>query len=197
MSKEQLQRHVLNNPDITIYECGRQDIRAGIVDRRVLATLEYLVTKNMKPTVTSLRCGHGYYTASGNVSEHSFGSAVDIAAINGVPIAGHQGAGSITDKAVRVLLGLQGTMKAHQIITLMQYPGTDNTFAMADHWDHIHVGFSPSETAAASVLRPGQWDRLIGSLARVPNPVVSLEPSEWSIEAEKQAIASTDSGAGR
>ena len=144
----------------------------------MLATLEYLVTKDMKPTVTSLRCGHGYYTASGNVSEHSFGSAVDIAAINGMPIAGHQGAGSITDKAVRVLLGLQGTMKAHQIITLMQYSGTDNTFAMADHWDHIHVGFSPSETAAASVLRPGQWDRLIGSLARVPNPVVSLEPSE-------------------
>ena len=31
----------------------------------------------------------------------------------------------------------------------------------------------------------------------MPNPVVSLEPSEWSIEAEKQAIASTDGDAGR
>ena len=63
------------------------------IDRRVLATLEFLVAKGMNPTVTSLRCGHGYYTASGNVSEHTFGSAVDIAAINGMPIAGHQGAG--------------------------------------------------------------------------------------------------------
>ena len=49
------------------------------------------------PTVTSLRCGHGYLTASGNVSEHSSGDAVDIAEINGIPILGHQGKGSITD----------------------------------------------------------------------------------------------------
>ena len=188
MSKEQLQRHVLDNPDIQIYACGRQDIAAGVIDRRVLATLEYLVAKGMNPTVTSLRCGHGYYTASGNVSEHSFGSAVDIAAINGTPIYQHQGAGSITDKAVRQLLGLQGTMKPHQIITLMQYSGTDNTYAMADHYDHIHVGFNPREGAATSVLKPAQWDRLIGSLARVPNPVVPLEPSAFSIDATQPAI---------
>ena len=94
--------------EIQIYECGRQDIRAGVVDRRVLALLEFLVAKGMDPTVTSLRCGHGYYTKSGNVSEHTFGSAVDIAAINGTPIVGHQGAGSITDKAVRALLDAAG-----------------------------------------------------------------------------------------
>ena len=109
----------------------------------MLATLEFLAASGLKPTVTSLRCGHGYLTASGNVSEHSSGDAVDIAAINGMPIVGHQGEGSITDIAVRKLLTLQGTMKPHQIITLMQYAGTDNTFAMADHDDHIHVGFRP------------------------------------------------------
>jgi hypothetical protein len=58
-------------------------------------------------------------------------------------------------------------MKPHQIITLMQFPGTDNTLAMADHADHIHVGFRPlsgTNTAAggqASVsLGPRQWTRL-------------------------------------
>ena len=198
MSKDQLVKHVLSNPEIQIYACGRQDIRAGVIDRRVLAVLEFLVAKGMNPTVTSLRCGHGYYTKSGNVSEHTFGSAVDIAAINGTPILGHQGEGSITDKAVRALLSLQGTMKAHQIITLMQYSGTDNTYAMGDHDDHIHVGFDPRESAAASILRPGQWDRLIGSLARVPNPIVPLEPSAWSIEVDKKATAGATGGdAGR
>ena len=192
MSKEQLQRHVLASPDIEIYRCGRQDIEAGIVDRRVLASLEFLVAKNMKPTVTSLRCGHGYYTAGGNVSHHSYGSAVDIAAINGTPIYGNQGAGSITDDAVRALLTLQGTMKPAQIITLMKYSGTDNTYAMGDHDDHIHLGFDPRENEATSVLRPAQWDRLIGSLARVPNPVVDLEPSAWSIAVTKQAQAGSD-----
>ena len=73
------------------------DIRAGQIDRRVLATLEFLAASGLKPTVTALKCGHGFYTASGNVSEHSSGNAVDIAAINGIPILGHQGPGSITD----------------------------------------------------------------------------------------------------
>ena len=63
----------------------------------MLATLEFLAASGLKPTVTSLKCGHSYLTTSGNVSEHSSGNAVDIAAINGIPILGHQGKGSITD----------------------------------------------------------------------------------------------------
>ena len=55
MSKQSLQRHILRNPNIDIYECGRQDIRTGQIDRRVLATLEYLASSGLKPTVTSMR----------------------------------------------------------------------------------------------------------------------------------------------
>ncbi len=187
MSKEQLIRHVLDNPDIEIYSCGRADIRAGIIDRRVLVSMAFLAARGMKPTVTSLRCGHGYFTASGNVSHHSSGDALDIAAINGVPIAGHQGPGSITDRAVRALLTLQGTLKPAQIITLMQYAGTDNTYAMADHWDHIHLGFQPDGGDAVSMLRPEQWDRLVSGLGRIRNPVVPIQPSQWSISVNKRA----------
>ena len=148
MSKEALQRHVLRNPHIDIYECGRQDVRTGQIDRRVLATLEYLASSGLKPTVTSMRCGHGFYTASGNVSEHSTGTAVDIGAINGIVITpSTQGKGSITDLTIQRLLTLQGTMKPHQIISLMTFEGTDNTFAMGDHGDHIHVGWRPSYDA--------------------------------------------------
>ncbi len=77
--------------------------------------------------MTTLHCGHSYLTASGNVSEHSTGTAVDIAAINGIPILGNQGKGSITDLVIQRLLTLQGTMKPHQIISLMKFEGTDNT----------------------------------------------------------------------
>ena len=187
MSKEQLQAHVLDSADIQIYGCGRRDIRAGVIDRRVLAMLEFLVARGMKPTVTSLQCGHGFYTASGNVSEHSSGNAVDIAAINGIPIVGHQGRGSITDKAVRQLLTLQGTAKPHQIITLMQYNGTDNTFAMADHYDHIHVGFRPGDGDAASALSARGWDRLVNRLGQIQNPVVPTRPSRYSVKVEREA----------
>jgi len=189
MGKEALERRVLSNPDISIYQCGRQDIQAGIIDRRVLATLEFLASSGLKPTVGTLRCGHSYLTTSGNVSEHSSGNAVDIVAINGTPIVGHQGDGSITDITVRKLLTLQGSMKPHQIITLMQYAGTDNTFAMADHYDHIHVGFHPlygtndqAGKVTAAVLEPGQWSRLIGRLSSIENPAVPLKPSRYAVK---------------
>jgi hypothetical protein len=194
MSKEALQRHVLHNARIQIYECGRHDIAAGVIDRRVLATLEFLAASGLKPTVSSLHCGHGYLTAGGNVSEHSTGSAVDVAAVNGIPIVGHQGKGSITDLTIQRLLTLQGTMKPHQIISLMTFQGADNTFAMGDHYDHIHIGFRPvygtntdAAKQVAAVLKPDQWIKLIDRLSTIDNPVVREQPSKFSVAVTKRA----------
>jgi soluble lytic murein transglycosylase-like protein len=194
MSKETLAQRVLANPRIEIYSCGRRDIEAGIIDRRVLAVLEFLASSGLKPTVSTLQCGHGYYTTSGNVSEHSSGNAVDIAKINGISILGNQGAGSITDITVRRLLTLQGTMKPHQIITLMTYDGASNTLALPDHADHIHVGFSPAfdpstkaGRLAESVLKPSQWIKLIDRLGQIDNPAVSAAPSKYAIKSGGRA----------
>ena len=188
LSKEALTQHVLTNPRIEIYSCGRRDIEAGIVDRRVLATLEFLAASGLKPTVTSLRCGHSFYTAGGNVSAHSAGSAIDIAKINGIPIAGHQGEGSVTDMTIRRLLTLQGTVKPHQIISLMTYDGTDNTLALGDHADHIHVGFRPEYSAGSSqsgevdaVLKPSQWIKLIARLEAIDSPTVDVKASKYAL----------------
>ena len=93
MSKAALEQRVLNDPALSIYACGRNDIQTGQIDRRVLAVMEYLVAKGYRLTITSLKCGHSYLTASGNVSAHSYGSAVDIAAVNGIPISRAPGAG--------------------------------------------------------------------------------------------------------
>ena len=141
MSKEVLAQRVLADPRIEIYSCGRTDIESGQIDRRILAVLEYLAERGYRLTLTSLKCGHSFYTTSGNVSAHSSGNAVDIAQVNGLPILGNQGRGSITEAVVRDLLLLQGTMRPAQIITLMELGGP--TFAMGDHDDHIHVGYTP------------------------------------------------------
>jgi hypothetical protein len=194
MSKESLGQRVLADPNVQIYGCGREDIRTGQIDRRVLATLEFLVASGLKPTVSSLQCGHSYLTASGNVSEHTTGTAVDIAAINGVPILGHQGAGSITELAIQRLLTLQGTMKPHQIISLMTFKDAANTLALADHADHIHVGFRPFYGANAktakqveAILKPKQWIKLIDRLGQIDNPTVARTPSKYAIDATKRA----------
>ena len=198
MSKETLQQRVLNSPNIGIYACGRRDIEAGQIDRRVLATLEFLAASGLKPTVSSLHCGHSYLSSSGNVSEHSSGTAVDIAAINGIPIIGHQGPGSITDITIRRLLTLQGSMKPHQIISLMTFPGTDNTLSLPDHNDHIHVGFRPLFGANPKLggqlnaaLQPGQWAKLMDRLGKIENPTVPTAPSKYSLDVKSPARAGT------
>jgi hypothetical protein len=194
MSKESLAARVLSDPRIQVYGCGRHDIQTGQIDRRVLATLEFLSASGFKPTVTSLKCGHSFLTSSGNVSEHTTGTAVDIAAVNGVPIIGNQGKGSITELVIQRLLTLQGTMKPHQIISLMTFEDTDNTFAMADHNDHIHVGWRPLygtnsklSKQVDQVLRPGQWIKLIDRLSDIDNPTVREQPSKYAVKTVEPA----------
>jgi murein DD-endopeptidase MepM/ murein hydrolase activator NlpD len=191
MSKETLTQRVLADPRVQIYHCGRQDIKAGVIDRRVLATIEFLVASGFNPTITSLNCGHSYLTASGNVSEHTAGTALDIAAVNGIPILGNQGKGSITELVIERLLTLQGTMKPHQIISLMDFPAADNTLVLADHDDHIHVGFTPQygtnsklSKQLSAVLKPSQWSRLIERLGKIENPTVRIAPSKAALKAK-------------
>ncbi|HEX4720200.1 MAG TPA: lytic murein transglycosylase [Thermoleophilaceae bacterium] len=195
LPKSMLERRVLNDPRIDIYQGGRDDIRTGQIDRRVLATLEYLAESGFNPTVSCLKSGHSEMTTSGNVSEHWTGNAVDISAVNGIPILGHQDPGGIADQVVRRLMTLQGTMMPHQIISLLDYGA--NTLALPDHADHIHVGFKPLfgtnaklGMQALAVLKPGQWNNLISRLSKIDNPVVPTKPSKYSIKVPK-----TDHGA--
>jgi Transglycosylase SLT domain/Peptidase family M23 len=142
LPKEALQQRVLHDKNLSIYECGREDIATGKIDRRILAMLEYLVANGFQLTITALECGHSTYTTSGYVSEHSTGDAVDIADIDGVPVTGHQGPGTLTDALIKTVLRLQGTMQPHQVISLEDLPG-ETSFSLPDHYDHVHVGYYP------------------------------------------------------
>ena len=187
LPKTLLARRVLADPRIQIYPCGRTDIESGRIDRRVLAVLAFLAESGLNPTVTSLQCGHGVYTTSGNVSNHSTGGGVDIAAINGVPILGHQEPGGVTDQAVRAILTLQGTMVPDELISLLDLGGP--SFAMGDHADHIHVGYRPGEGvgrseagdvagAATQILKASQWDKVVGHVGAIRNPRIK-EQIDW------------------
>ena len=156
----------------------------------MLATLEYLAESGFDPTVSCLKSGHSEFTTSGNVSEHWSGNAVDISAINNIPILGNQDPGGIAEQTVKRLMMLQGTMQPHQIISLLDLGS--NTMAMADHWDHIHVGFHPlfgtnakAGKQALTVLKPKQWSNLIDRLREIQNPIVPTDPSKYSIPVKK------------
>ncbi|HEX3294151.1 MAG TPA: hypothetical protein VHR38_10490, partial [Solirubrobacterales bacterium] len=121
-----------------------------------------------------------------NVSAHSYGSAVDIAAVNGIPITGHQGPGTITEAVIKDLLLLQGAMRPAQIISLMDIGPP--TFILPDHYNHIHVGYSFSTSGNISqlgqMLKPEQWQRLIERLGQIENPEVPAKPSVAALPAK-------------
>ncbi len=187
LPKAMLARRVLADERIEVSECDRVEIRAGQIDRRLLAALAYLSSQGFRLTITSMLCGrHGSITTSGNISNHSYGGAADIALINGVPVLGNQGPGSITEDLLRAALRLQGTMVPDELISLQELGGP--SFAMSDHADHVHIGYSPvgdGEARFVQLLKPDQWTRLTDRLERIDNPDVPTTPSKFSLPAEK------------
>ncbi|HEY5045742.1 MAG TPA: lytic murein transglycosylase [Solirubrobacteraceae bacterium] len=211
-SKEQLEQQVLSDPGVHLAACGRQDVQTGQVDRRVLATLEFLSISGLNPTVSSLKCGSRAPAVAANLAETSAGDAVDIAAVNGIPIAGGSDPthpGSIAEIVVRKLLTLQGTMKPSRIVSLSSYPGAANTFASPGRGESIHVAFAPLDATAGkaraagafgSAVTPGQWIQLISRLGEIPDPKVGSGPSSASIPdapGAPAAAAPSTSGEGK
>ena len=88
-------------------------------------------------------------------------------------------------------MSLQGTMTPDQLISLMDFGGP--SFAMADHADHVHVGYSPQfgpgSSAEQAVPRDpqagpvGAADRRIGD---IDNPDVPTSPSRYAHPDEAQ-----------
>jgi hypothetical protein len=134
-----LEQRVLGDSRLSIYPGGRDDVVHHRINVRVLVLMEYLAETYGSVTVSSLDSGHRLYARPGVVSAHKYGLAVDIAALGGTPIVGHQQAGSITEKAVRSLLLLPVELRPKQVISLLGLGGP--SFPLADHYDHIHVGF--------------------------------------------------------
>jgi hypothetical protein len=138
-AKPALQRKVLADRRLSVYPGGRLDIAMGRTDVRVLVLVEYLAEAHRQVTVSSLTTGHGIYSRPGVVSAHTYGLAVDVAALAGSSILGNQGPNSLTERAVRNILLLPAELQPRQVISLLGLGGP--SFPMANHHDHIHVGY--------------------------------------------------------
>ncbi|HXQ00708.1 MAG TPA: lytic murein transglycosylase, partial [Solirubrobacteraceae bacterium] len=215
LSKAELQSAVLADPDIKLGACDREQVTAGKVGRRSLALLVFLSRSGLKPTVGELRCGRTTHTAKGPTTTFPAGGTVAIAAVNGIPIAGHQGAGTITDITIRTLLTIPSQFAPQRIVSLMKYPGAPSTIAAPGYSTYIEIelaggarGRSASKVAggrlggahAASaaalgksasastnlVLNTTEWQRLVEQVGGLQLPKLSHKPSASAIR-DKQA----------
>ncbi|MGH3033301.1 MAG: DUF7594 domain-containing protein, partial [Gaiellaceae bacterium] len=158
-ARSELAARVLDDERIDIYPAGRLDVASGRIDVRILVLVRYLAEVHGQVTVSSLRTGHRLYARPGVVSAHVYGLAVDISALGGLPIAGNQDPGGLTERAVRNILLLPSELRPEQVIALFGLGGP--SFPLADHYDHIHVGYGlspssqePSVGEGTSARRP-------------------------------------------
>jgi Transglycosylase SLT domain len=117
------------------------DIQSGAIDPRILNLLG-AISQQHTVRISALRSDHSKFTSSGNVSNHYYGRAMDIAAIDGVPCTDVSPDGPCGTIARQL-----GALPAGQEPTELIYcfdpdgPANPNGFAQADHCDHVHVGF--------------------------------------------------------
>jgi hypothetical protein len=188
-SKRQLERQVARDSSVHMRACERREAQSGGVDRRVLAMLEFLAVSGLKPTVARLRCAAGAPAPfAGNASADSGGYTVKITAVDGTPLAGHQGQGSIADTTIRRLLTLQGVNRPRRIVSDTNVPGSTNTLVKSSASDYVYVAFSPPSGAGThgasvlgSVLSAKEWIELIARLGEIPDPTVAGGPSSAAV----------------
>jgi len=131
---------VLSNPRIQLTGTQRVDLASGLIDPRVTAMLAWL-GRTHALIVTALRSDHSFHTSEGNVSNHSFGRAVDIGAVNGEACTGTR-SGACGRLAVAIA-AITGPLRSTELIYCFDPDGplSADAFARSDHCDHIHVGY--------------------------------------------------------
>ena len=105
----------------------------------MLTVIRYLADSFGQVTVSCLISGHRLYARPGVISAHIYGLAADISEVGGTPIFGHQQPGGITERAVRDVLLLPPELMPKQVISLLGLGGP--SFPLANHYDHIHIGY--------------------------------------------------------
>jgi Transglycosylase SLT domain len=117
----------------------KSDIANGVLDPRIMSLLG-MITQTHQVTVTALRSDHSPLTVGGSVSNHYFGRAVDIGAVDGVPCTDTSPSAPCAQLG-RTLTLLPAPIHPSELIYCFDLDGPGPAFALADHCDHIHAGY--------------------------------------------------------
>jgi hypothetical protein len=132
--------HLLQNPRVLLTDIQRADLASGAIDPRVVAVLA-LIARTHTILVTALKSDHSYLTANRTVSNHAYGRAVDISAVDGESCTGTRT--GRCGQLVLALAQLQAPLHSTELIYCFDADGptSPDAFARADHCHHIHIGY--------------------------------------------------------
>ena len=130
-------RGVLENARITLPDAAAADIRAGLVDRQVLAVLAGLAADH-ELTVSVFITGHPRNVfGTDRVSKHTLGKAVDIWAIDGQAVVDPDTPRDLVTSVMRRAVSL-GAVEVGGPVDL-DVRGGGTFFTDQVHQDHVHI----------------------------------------------------------
>jgi hypothetical protein len=131
---------VLAHRSIHLSASARSDVEHGLIDARVLATMLVLAERHELTRVGPLVTGHSFYVkGTTRPSNHSFGRAVDITAIDRALVSGTN-LGAFD--AVRMLAEQKPPLRPNEIGSPWPLRLDGISTVVRDHADHLHIGFS-------------------------------------------------------
>jgi len=164
---------LLANPNFEASPQAVEDLRAGIVDERLIATLQAIVEKH-RIYVNVFKTGHtfglgfpegptiptGYGSGAGYTNTHYFGRAADVWEVDGVPILGCGSHPAVVDVGT-MLGGIPPQQRPDVIIGPSAWsealgPGREDGWILDDdqvarHEDHLHLGYYSEEGTSNTV----------------------------------------------
>lgn len=133
---------VLSHPGIGLSSSARRDVEVGIVDSRILKLLLIVTEHHELTRVGPFKTGHSYYVrGTSRISNHSFGRAVDIAAIDEEPVSASNFSAY---EAVKLILSLPSPLRPDEVGSPWRIPAP-GSFSDGGHRDHIHVGWEEGQ----------------------------------------------------
>lgn len=130
---------VLGNPNVTMPDTARWDIRLGRVDARVLEVIATLAVDHTVG-ITTLVSGHPVEVfGTGRPSNHSAGRAVDIWSVDGQPVVSERSDGG----PLRLLVQQLFDRGVEELGSPWDLDGarSSRSFTNEVHQDHLHLGF--------------------------------------------------------
>ena len=127
---------LLGNSNVVLSPAGRADLSAGLIDPRVVAVLARMADAHAI-VVGPICSDHPKFDAGGTISNHYWGRAADITAVDVVPVSP---ANAAAYAAAVSLASLPASIRPSEIGTpfVIAAPGF---FTDAAHQDRVHVGF--------------------------------------------------------
>jgi hypothetical protein len=137
---------LLAHPNVTMTGWAAADLRAGVVDHRLVATLTALADR-WPIDILGFKAGHSMCIGGGNtpgcpgshVSNHFYGRAADVMSVAGRPVSPTNRAAF---DAVVWLIGLPSPYRPGELGNPWpQFDPLPGVYSDASHRNHLHVGF--------------------------------------------------------